>query len=54
MLIPIIRDDIPEDNEFFIVSIVGDSGRIDVNIQFDNATIIIRGIMSHSKCLIYT
>ena len=44
MLVPIIPDDIPEGDEFFIVSIIGDSSRIDVNIQFDNVTIIIGGM----------
>ena len=48
MLVPIIPDDIPEDSEFFIVSIVGVSSRIDVDIQHNNVTVFIRGIILFS------
>ena len=42
-MVPIIPDNIPEDSEFFIVSIFGNSSRFDVDIQFNNVTVFIRG-----------
>ena len=45
VLVPIIPDDIPEDSEFFIVSIAGVSSRLDVDIQHNNVTVFIRGII---------
>ena len=53
VLVPIIPDDIPEDNESFTVYIVGVSSRIDVNIQPDNVTVFIGGIIQCAVCYAY-
>lgn len=49
ILVPIIPDNIPEDSEFFFVSIVrtGVSEKIGVDIHVNNVTAFIKGTCCH-------